>query len=371
MMDKKQFEEIFQNEYEKFKDEEKNINIYITGATGAGKSSLVNSVFDEELADTGIGQPVTQQTKKYKSLKSPFTLFDTKGYELGSKQHEEYLKEIEQYIARHANDEENQIHLIWYCISAVHSRVTDMDLELIQRLKNLNCPICVVLTKSDLVAETDLHQLQSILQDHNIPSFAVAATYINDPIFESHRLIEWSANNVDEAWRGAFLRSQKVDLDLLKKDINQKIKQHATGSFLVGFTPIPFSDAPVLLANQAAMTARILAAYNLEGSKETIMTLLKGLGVGKIVSSGGKYVVSQILKLLPGAGTVVGGLINGTVATSITLALGYSISEIGYQIKKEQLTIPDINLESHMRKYLNEENLSVLFKKYFQKEVNQ
>jgi ribosome biogenesis GTPase A len=34
-------------------------NILITGKTGVGKSTLINAVFRENLAETGIGAPVT------------------------------------------------------------------------------------------------------------------------------------------------------------------------------------------------------------------------------------------------------------------------------------------------------------------------
>ena len=35
------------------------LNIIVVGKSGVGKSTLINSVFREDLADTGIGRPVT------------------------------------------------------------------------------------------------------------------------------------------------------------------------------------------------------------------------------------------------------------------------------------------------------------------------
>ena len=37
----------------------KTLNIIVAGKTGVGKSTLINSVFREKLAETGMGKPVT------------------------------------------------------------------------------------------------------------------------------------------------------------------------------------------------------------------------------------------------------------------------------------------------------------------------
>ena len=42
------------------------LNILILGKSGVGKSTLINSVFREELADTGIGHPVTPKIREIK-----------------------------------------------------------------------------------------------------------------------------------------------------------------------------------------------------------------------------------------------------------------------------------------------------------------
>lgn len=40
------------------------LNIIVAGKTGVGKSTLINSVFKEKLADTGMGKPVTSHMRK-------------------------------------------------------------------------------------------------------------------------------------------------------------------------------------------------------------------------------------------------------------------------------------------------------------------
>lgn len=42
----------------------KTLNIIVAGKTGVGKSTLINGVFRENLAETGMGKPVTTHMRK-------------------------------------------------------------------------------------------------------------------------------------------------------------------------------------------------------------------------------------------------------------------------------------------------------------------
>ena len=75
---------VFNEVYNKVEKELMNmerVNILIIGKTGAGKSTLINGVFRDKIAETGIGKPVTQHLKKiskegtYEYGKSKYTYY--------------------------------------------------------------------------------------------------------------------------------------------------------------------------------------------------------------------------------------------------------------------------------------------------------
>lgn len=133
----------------------------------------------------------------------------------------------------------------------------------------------------------------------------------------------------------AFVSSQKVDLEEKMKRAKTAINQHSSANALVGFSPIPFSDAPILIASQMGMIIRIAKIYNLDSLN--VKSFMANTGTSLIVSNLGKSAVASLLKFIPVVGTVVGGLINASVAGIITYAMGTSLNTIFYKISNKAL----------------------------------
>ena len=130
------------------------LNIIVAGKTGVGKSTLINAVFRDKLAETGMGKPVTDHMRKISKKGIPLTIYDTKGFELGKEVQQQVKQEVMETISKGlaTQDINKAIHCIWYCINTASNRVEPEEIEWLKELSRENqitqVPIIVVLTQS-------------------------------------------------------------------------------------------------------------------------------------------------------------------------------------------------------------------------------
>lgn len=320
----------------KNKNEQLKLKIMLVGGTGVGKSSLINKIFGEEVAKVGHSVPETRGINKIEVSDRNLEIYDTEGYEIGQDKQEYFNENVLATIKK------NGISVVWYCISAPNSRVTDLDIKIINKIKKQNVTIAVALTQCDVANPNKAKDIKQLLKkDAELESFFISVNYIkkdNLGNLELKKLIEWTTENItDEKIREAFIREQNYNLDLKKKEVEKIINQHTITSIGVGFVPIPFSDAPLLIGNQMGMVARIIDAYGLSSSKYNISSIIANLGIGNLLKIFGKnasqYLIAQITKFIP----IAGGLINASVAALITKSFGYATSELCYRMKEDEI----------------------------------
>src|ERR687894_132271 len=77
------FRDSFRAEYDKQDAALGRFTLAISGKTGVGKSTLINPIFGEEVARTGIGEPVTRGSHLYLDKIGHLGIVDTQGLEVG------------------------------------------------------------------------------------------------------------------------------------------------------------------------------------------------------------------------------------------------------------------------------------------------
>lgn len=320
-----EFDKEVNEKFSELQKTQKKPNILIIGGTGVGKSSLINSCFGSQIAKEGTGKPVTAELEKYQSEEFPLVLFDTKGYEVGSSREEEFLSAVVNY-AINSLTESDPIHLVWYCIQGSSGRITDFDIDTIKKLQASKIPVSIVITKAEFLSEEESIKFTEAIRSC-LPGINVFETSTKDKKnkWGFSELFQWSVDNLPAALQVAFVAAQARDMEMKKTTAYKIIKQHTAGSVGFVFSPIPFSDAPLLLANQAGMVVRILYVYNLQSLSEDLTGSLIATAIGTAVSRSGIWAAGELIKLFPGFGTVAGSFINASVASSITFAIGASV----------------------------------------------
>lgn len=348
-------------ELNKIRGEVKKPNIFICGATGSGKSSLICDIFNYSLDNapkTGSAAPVTRGIHKYESDEMGVILHDSEGYEIGSKKQKYYKEEIIGYVdecnASHSpNGMETRIHETWYCVSAGNKKFFDVDASIINDLKRRKIPVCVVITKVDCVDVSELNELISAVKSE-IPDIDVF-TYVSLPddaslkenlinagYIQQEELLHWAADNLDESLRNGLLSSVNGALSdkhtHVLKLIVPVFATSAAGVVVANsFVPVPFSDSVALMGLQSGMALKIMNCYNIAGAGKKVIGSVVG---STIISTLGKSLANTLAKAIPGISQAV-AVANSTVAASLTATIGLTINEICYRYMKHNVNSSD------------------------------
>lgn len=111
---------------------------------------------------------------------------------------------------------------------------------------------------------------------------------------------------------------------------------------VTGAVPIPFADAPLLIAQQVALMTTICGIFKINIKKDG----LKALATAALAAGGatvvGKTLATNLVKLIPGPGTVVGGAVSAGTAGLVTLAMGKAFIQVCKMCKMGKLSESEI-----------------------------
>lgn len=329
----------------------KHLNIVIVGKTGVGKSTLINSVFRENLAETGIGKPITDEVRAITKSDFPLTIYDTPGFDLGAHKQDDLLKEITNLIQQgvSSRDINKMIHCMWYCINTSSSRVEQEEIDWIRDFAKENriteIPIIVILTQA--VPKKDARAMKEYIEAQNldivkvVPLLAIDKDYDEEFVYQAYgcdTLIEVMMHALPNELHDTLQNVQIANLESKKKYSEGIIAASVAAAFGEGFAPIPFSDAALLVPTQVGMIAGITAVFGIDISKSFLTAFVSSTIGGAGATVLGKTIVANILKLIPGVGTGIGGAISGATAGLLTTALGMAYIKIMEMVYKGEMT---------------------------------
>lgn len=341
----------------------KKLNIIVAGKTGVGKSTLINYIFREQLAETGIGRPVTQHIQMITKKDVPLTIYDTKGLELGRDTQKEIKAEIIDKIKEglYSKNENECIHCIWYCINTASDRIEEDEIDWIREFteenKEIQVPLIIVLTKS--FSKKKAKEFRDYIDSLNLSVCAIVPVLALDyEIDEDYVAKAYGGEELIEIM-GELLGEELIPTlqNVQKAAIKQKIKYArgvvattVTASFAEGFAPVPFADAALLVPTQVAMIASITVAFGIKVDKGIITSFIASILGTAGATLAGRSIVAGIFKLIPGAGTIIGGAISGGTAAVITTALGEAYIKLMEKMCLGEIKEADITSKEAMTK---------------------
>lgn len=120
----------------------------------------------------------------------------------------------------------------------------------------------------------------------------------------------------------------KVKMDTATRQKCNKIIASAAAAGLAGAAPIPLADTIPITAAQVGMVIALGRVFDLtisESAAKSVLNIMTAQAVGRAV-------FANLIKAIPGAGPVVGGVVASATAGAVTTALGKIVSEDFYKI---------------------------------------
>lgn len=347
------------------------LNILVIGKSGVGKSTLINTMFRGELAKTGLGRPIAQEIRKIEKKDVPLVIYDTPGFELSSSQQKQVKEEIIELLEQGARSKDinDAIHCIWYCINVGANRTFDeTELQWLRTLTSENqkfkVPIFIVLTQA--IPKKKAQEMKQLIEKENLDIVKVVPVLAKDMEFDDEytakaygldHLVDLMSEALPQELEKAFQNVQIANLDAKKKSARKAIATAVSASFTEGFTPIPFADAALLVPTQVSMIAAITIIYGFEANKR-FLTAFMSATIGPLLATGlGRTLSANLLKLIPGAGSLGGGLISATTASLITTAMGEAYIRLMEMIIKGEIRKEDLETRA------GKKQITQLFKK--------
>lgn len=313
------------------RDNQETVSVALFGQPGAGKSSLINKMVGERVADVGVETDKTTQAAAYESKGVRF--IDLPGYGTSSFPKEGYFERFD----IPSRD-------LFLCVTS--GKLHQSDTELFQDLAKAGKVCIFVSNKCDELWEDDV-PLEQLMQrrcediakhvGRTVPVIFTSCRS-NDGLDELQRAV---AEHLGEAKRERWLRGAKAYsqafLDQKRQACENKVLLAAGASAANGINPVPGADVAVDVAVLLALFSEIRGAYGLsDGALNSLKTSAVPY-VAQMANRATEYAakegILQLLKRFAGRTTVqkvskyvpyVGQAIAASIGFGITYSAGNS-----------------------------------------------
>ena len=295
-------DKMFENEMKKVNDAlDQDLLISLIGEVNAGKSSTVNKIIGEDIASTNPmpGETVSVDPYNIRGLEN-IKFMDTPGL---NDPNDENPKKTLEFVQKS--------DVVLFFLNAAGTVFSESEKEKFNEIEKHNKDILIVLNKIDAA--------------ENIPSIV---QFVKEHTAHKYKVIPISSKteeNLETLKKEILFLLEKKGKDLLfAKSMKEKssaatrwIIGAGVSAGVIGASPIPGSDVLPLTTLQVGLIIKLSNLYDKPLTKKAAKDMIVITATQTI----GHTIYRQALKFIPGAGSIIGG----TVASSMTLALGYGV----------------------------------------------
>lgn len=293
---------VYEEELQKINDQlDQAIKIALVGEVNAGKSTTMNKIIGRDVASTNPrpGETISIDPYNIEGLEK-IQFMDTPGL---NDPNDENPKQTLRFI--------QEADIVLFFTNAAGTVFSETEAKRFREIEQHTKHIVIVLNKID--AAEDVPGLVAFLKEQTAHRYDVVAV--------SSKTGENIADLKERIL--AMLKERDKDLLFAKSlaDKSQVANRWIAGAGVsaggIGALPLPGSDVVPLTALQIGLILKLAALYNQPMSKKAAKDLI----VVTMTRTVGQTVYRQIVKFIPGAGSIAGGV----VASSLTMALGYGV----------------------------------------------
>ena len=137
--------------------------IILIGQSGVGKSSLINLMFQKEVAIEGEISQTTEGFNEHSN--EQFTFYDSKGF--SSNDTQTFIERFTSFLKELEN--KKTFFFVWFILNSAIGRLQPFEEEICKKvLKKI--PVCFILNKSDISSQTNREQLKNSIKELELQS---------------------------------------------------------------------------------------------------------------------------------------------------------------------------------------------------------